>query len=354
MAIPKKVRSILGFVLKFALAGGIIAYMLRDPHEIIEGFRAFDLRWLLPAMMSYGAHMVVCAWRWRRLARMLGVRLGAMEALSLTIQGYFFSLVIPGGAIGGDVVKMGVVSKRAPSGGKMEGAFTVLMDRIIGMIALFVLELAILVPAIPILLRVTVSEFPLNDRTRRLGILLLALLGVAGLAASCVIFFHRVLEKIPGVGTMMRWGDRVTHGMVARLTAATDVYLRNWRGLLGLVAVSIPFVHLMTVVPLGFLLMGLGIPFRTFDIVVAVTIGNIIGLIPLFPAGVGGRDVAIITLLAAAGIAPAEAKTAQLLYTAILLFFNLTGGIFFVFDRGETRSALDAAAAAAAEEENRE
>ena len=260
MAIPKKVRSILGFILKFALAGGIIAWMLRDPREIIDGFRAFHLGWLLPAMVSYGAHMVVCAWRWRKLAQMLGVRLGAVEALSLTLQGYFFSLVIPGGAIGGDVVKMGVVSKRAPSGGKMEGAFTVLMDRIVGMIALFVLELAILLPAMPILLKVSVPEFPLDDRSRRLGILLLALLGVAGLAASCVIFFHRGLEKLPGVGALMRWGDRITRGMVSRLTAATDVYLRNCRGLLGLVAASIPFVHLMTVLPLGFLLAGLGSP----------------------------------------------------------------------------------------------
>ena len=175
--------------------------------------------------------------------------------------------------------------------------------------------------------------------------------GVAGIAASCVIFFHRVLEKIPGIGAMMRWGDRITRGMVSRLTAATDVYLRNWRELLGLIAVSIPFVHLMTVLPLGFLLAGLGVPFRSFDVVVAVTIGNIVGLLPIFPAGVGGRDVAIIPLLAAAGIAAGDAKTAQLLYTAILLFFNLTGGIFFVCDRGSSRSAL--AAAITAEEERR-
>jgi len=343
MTASKKIRQLLGFFLKFALAGGIIAYMLRDPAGIVEGFRAFDLRYLIPAMAAYGSHMVVCAWRWRRLAMLLGVKLGAAEALSLTMQGYFFSLVIPGGAIGGDVVKMGVVSKRAPAGGKMEGAFTVLMDRIVGMIALFALELAILLPALPILMNVTVPDLPLDAGAKRLGVLLLALLGLAGIGASCAIFFHRGLERIPGVGALMRWGDRITRGMVSRLTAATDVYLRNWRELLGLIAASIPLVHLMTVVPLGFLLAGLGIPFRCFDIAVAVTIGNIVGLLPIFPAGVGGRDVAIITLLVASGIPAADAKTVQLLYTAILLFFNLTGGIFFVFDRGSSRPALAAA-----------
>lgn len=60
--------------------------------------------------------MLVCTWRWHRLTRILQVKLSGFEALSLTMQGYFFSLVIPGGAIGGDVVKMGVLTKRSRAG----------------------------------------------------------------------------------------------------------------------------------------------------------------------------------------------------------------------------------------------
>ena len=69
-------------------------------------------------------------------------------------------------------------------------------------------------------------------------------------------------------------------------------------------------------------------------LVIAVTIGNIIGLIPLFPAGVGGRDVATVTILVAGSVAVGDAKTGQLLYTAIVLFFNLIGGLFFILDPG--------------------
>ena len=53
------------------------------------------------------------------------------------MQGYFFSLVIPGGAIGGDVAKMGLLARRSQPGSRAEGVFTVVMDRVIGMIALF-------------------------------------------------------------------------------------------------------------------------------------------------------------------------------------------------------------------------
>lgn len=322
------------FFLKLAIAVGIIFYLVRDPSEIIAGFRAFDYAWLLPALLIYLAHMLVCAWRWHRLTRMLDVRLSGFEALSLTMQGYFFSMVIPGGAIGGDVVKMGVLSKRSPKGARLEGSFTILMDRIVGMIALFVLALLLLIPAIPLLMKIEIPKIPLNDAMRELLIAGLAGLCLAGLAASCVIFFHRQIEKIPLFGRLMRWGDQVSHGMVVRLTEATDTYARSWKELGVLTLISVFFVHLMTVAAFGCLTVGLGLEITVFTLVAAVTIGNIVGLIPIFPSGVGGRDVAIITILAADGVDAGDAKTAQLLYTAIVLFFNLLGGVFFVIDPG--------------------
>ena len=151
-------KKYLWMAIKFALAVGIIAFLLRNPGEIVDSLRTFDCRYLAPAMFFYSLHIFFCAWRWRKLARLLGLRLKPFEAVSLTFQGNLFSLVIPGGAIGGDVVKMAAVTRRSASGSKAEGAFTVLMDRIVGMIALFVLELAILGPAVPLLMNVSVPE----------------------------------------------------------------------------------------------------------------------------------------------------------------------------------------------------
>lgn len=332
MKLHPSVKKYLGFILKFLIAAGIVGFMLRNPSEIIACFRSFDSRYLIPAMFFYGIHILFCAWRWRELALILGVRLKPVEAVSLTFQGILFSLVIPGGAIGGDVVKMTAVTRRSATGSKAEGAFTVLMDRIVGMIALFSLELAILGPAVPLLMNVSIPELQLDAKAKMIGILLLALLALAGLAASCVIFFHRRIERMPLFGALMRRTDRITHGMVSRLTAATDVYAASWKQLSLLTLGSVFFVHLMTVIPMFFLLSGLGVEYGFFDVVVAVTVGNIIGLIPLFPGGLGGRDAAAITLLAASGIPGADAKTAQLIYTAIILVFSLTGSVFLVLD----------------------
>lgn len=57
-------------------------------------------------------------------------------------------------------------------------------------------------------MKIEIPKIPLNDAMRELLIAGLAGLCLAGLAASCVIFFHRQIEKIPLFGRLMRWGDR--------------------------------------------------------------------------------------------------------------------------------------------------
>ena len=41
-----------------------------------------------------------------------------------------------------------------------------------------------------------------------------------------------------------------------------------------------------------------------------------------------------ITILVAGGISAGDAKTAQLLYTGMVLLFNVVGGLFFLLDPG--------------------
>ena len=331
-----KVKSFLLFFFKLAIAVGIVWYLLRccDREKLISCFENIHPGILLLAFTVYISHMFVCAWRWWVLANILNIKLSCFEAISLTFQGYFFSLVIPGGALGGDVVKMGVISKRSKSGEKLEGAFTVLMDRIIGLISLFVLTLVLLPFAAPILMNINIPHLAHSADMKKLLIAGIALLCIAGLSASCVIFFHKQLRKIGFFSKLMDLGDKITHGMVNRMTSATDIYSRSWKKLAVLTLIGIPFVHLMTVVPVCILFAGLGIQFDILTVVAAITLGNIAGLIPLFPAGVGGRDLTAIAIMTAGGIPLADATAVQIVYTAMILVANLASGLFFVFDRG--------------------
>ena len=335
-----RVKKIISFVLKLAIAGAIVWYLLlRDTGMLVASLRNFDVRYLIAGAVFYGCHLIVCSWRWRKLARILNVELGRMESFNLTMQGIFFSLVIPGGAVGGDVVKMAVISKRTPDGSRIEGAFTVLMDRIIGMIALFMLVLGIIPFSLDLLMNCSIPQINITPGVKKLIILAFVLLSFAGLGASCVIFMHRIIHKVPLFDRILNFADRITHGMVSRMEQAADVYSRKPGELAMLTAASVFGVHLLTAVPVLCLLAGLGIKFSVFSVITAVTLGNVAGLIPLFPSGLGGRDLVTVTILAASGIAVGDAKSVQLLCTAVIIVFNLLGGLFFIFDPGRKKKS---------------
>lgn len=337
-----KIKSLLFFFLKIALAATVVWILFsRGQQEILKGLKNFDCRFLLPAFFFQFFQVAVTGWRWQSLAKILGVKLTFFEALSLTMQGNFFSLVIPGGAIGGDVVKMAVISKRSRSGNRLEGVFTVFMDRVVGMISLFSLTLLLLLPGTKLLMLVQFGQLPRTPWINVLFIAGTALLCLAGLGASCVIFFHKVLFKLPGIKTLAEKAENLSHGAVSRMTGAADLYAAHWKKLLFLVIITTFFIHLTAVIPFFFLLRGLEVGFSFFAVILAVNIGNIAGLIPLFPGGIGIRDLVTVTILSASSIAAGDAKAAMLLATALLLVINLSGGLFFIFDPGRRKQEVE-------------
>ena len=101
---------------------------------------------------------------------------------------------------------------------------------------------------------------------------------------------------------------------------------------------SVPLVHLMTAVVFGCLAMGLGAPGATvLSVVTAVMLGNLAGLLPLSPSGIGVRDVTVIAVMVAGGMQMADAQTVQLLYTALLVAASMLCGVFFLFDPGRRK-----------------
>lgn len=342
MAEAGKIKSLLFFFLKIALAVLVVWILFsRGQQEILKCLRNFDYRFLFPAIFFQFFQGAVCGWRWQNLAKVLGVKLSFFEAFSLTMQGNFFSLVIPGGAIGGDVVKMAVISKRSLSGNKLEGVFTVFMDRVVGMVSLFSLTLLLLIPGAELLMKVQFAQLHREPWLNVLFIAGTALLCLAGLGASAMIFFHRSLFKLPGVKTLAEKGELLSHGGLSRMTGAADLYASHWKKLLFLVLITTFFVHLMVVIPFFFILTGMGIKYSFFAVILAATIGNIAGLIPLFPGGIGIRDLVTVTILSASSIAAGDAKAAMLLATALLLVMNLSGGLFFIFDPGRRKQEVE-------------
>lgn len=330
-----KFFSILKMFLKAVIAIAVILWLYRNQQfsQWQDVLQKFKFSALIPAVIFSIASIIMSSFRWRELASTLGINLSRTKALSLTTQGMFFSLVIPGGAIGGDVIKMAAVSGCVNKGNRTEGIFSIIIDRIVGMIALFSLALILL-----LFHRQSFCELSINGIECPFAGLTLwwIFTGVcaAGLSAGCAIFFHRKIFAIPGIKQIIAFLDRRSNGKITRISTAMDLYSRNRDRLFLWVLLTMITIHLAPAMGMIFLLSGCGYNFLPVTAVfTAVIIGNIVALVPLFPGGIGVRDALTIALLVAGGCPPEIAAAVQLLATLLIVAGNLSGALFFIFDR---------------------
>ncbi len=321
-----KIKKIFWFILRIALAAGIIGWLVyRNYDRLAEAVHKINPLWLLPAVLLYGLHIAAGAWRWQILLRVQKIRLSFFEALSLTLQSLFFSLVIPGGAVGGDLAKAGFITARTQKGERLKGVFTILIDRVVGMISLFSLAGVVGIMSIGFLRSLS-------------GIMELVFYALIfgcfiGLISAAVLFFHRNLERINIISWLISHGDRISKGALHNLMGAMDDFRSEYKTLLFCFAISIVFIHLNLALVVYLIGHGTGAESLTFPLSILTTsLGNTVGALPLTPSGVGTRDYVFKELLSAGGIVE-QSLLIPLIFTSIFLCFNLFGGLVFVFSK---------------------
>lgn len=114
--------------------------------ELRPGFVAIaggiQLSWFLIGAALWGVLLVLAAVRWRILLRAAGIDTTVGNALRLCFVGYFFNNVMPG-VTGGDVVR-GALITRGLEQDRWKAALSVVVDRIIGLVALITLAAVVL------------------------------------------------------------------------------------------------------------------------------------------------------------------------------------------------------------------
>ena len=128
----KNVRKILFFILKIGIAAGILIYLVRRSNLNAETFSRIPWWCLVLAGVCLLTQILLSAVRWYSLMRALSLNTRLREAVFLTMQGVFFTLFVPGGSVGGDLVKGAILAKRADPGQKFDGVFSILADRLVG------------------------------------------------------------------------------------------------------------------------------------------------------------------------------------------------------------------------------
>jgi uncharacterized membrane protein YbhN (UPF0104 family) len=298
----------------FRIAGsvlllGILAWRL-DREQLVGAFAGLKLLYWLLAGAVFVVAQVVSSLRWQLLSAPLGFETPWRHYLSFYFIGMFFNLLLPT-SVGGDVVRALYLAAGAPR--RSQAVLSILADRGTGLAVLVVLACCagMLVPL----------------QAWMAGILIALAAGmVLGLAA---------LPALPLVGRLPVVGPRL-----GPLVEGARVYLHRPGLLAGSTALSV-VVQLAGIVQVWLIAKGLGLVLPLGYVAVVVPLVSLLTLVPISVSGMGLREMGMVVLLGPAGVTSATAVTLSLLWFASCAAISLVGGglyFFGHFPRGQSDS----------------
>jgi glycosyltransferase 2 family protein len=270
-----------------ALLGAIVAVAGAEP--FVRGIAAVSPPAIAAAILLAAAATGAAAWRWRVLARRLGLRLGWKESVAAYYRSQFLNSVLPGGVIG-DV-------DRAVSHGRSQehiaqAARAVAAERAAGQAVQLVLAVAVVAS-------IGFSAYA-PAMALMLGVVLVAI-GVALASRRARGALHRELVILRGAFA--------TVGTVLRVVAASVVVLA---------------AHVAT-----FLVAcaAVGLPASAGELMVAAVIAVLASSIPLSLGGWGPREAAAAFAFGAAGLGAAAGIAAATAYGVLSLIALAPGAL---------------------------
>jgi uncharacterized membrane protein YbhN (UPF0104 family) len=283
-----------------ALLVGVLAWRL-DWRQLGEAFSALDVRLWAAALATFVLAQFVSSLRWQMLAAPLDFDVPYHRYASLYFIGMFFNLVLPT-SVGGDVVRAWYLG--AGSGRRFAAFCSVLADRASGVVVLTALACAASL-ALPVALPPWMTAI------------------LAGLAAGLAV-------GLPALLIGHRFLDRSYRGDRFRpLVELLGHLLRDGKLLWATTLLSL-LVQLASVAQVWLVSAGLGLKVPFGYLAVVVPLVSLLTLVPVSLNGMGLREVGLVVLLAPVGVTAAQAVSLSLLYFALSLTISLAGGGFYL------------------------
>ncbi|MEK7329919.1 MAG: lysylphosphatidylglycerol synthase transmembrane domain-containing protein [Candidatus Eisenbacteria bacterium] len=300
-------------VAKAIVSVGLLVFLFkRIPlDQFATAARDVRFEWLAGAWLLLFASNLLGAWQWSRLLQVVEIRIPFWKVCAYYHVGLFFNNFLPAG-IGGDIARVADASRHGPT--KTAALSAVVMDRILGMLAIASLALVTTLPAI--------------DRFH-LTLVYLAVVAFFAISVTLVwAVFHpallpaceRLLARVGFGGLSPHLDDlaqrlagfRARRGLFAGLFAVAALTQISRIGVHALVAralgLHIPIVYFFLFVPLLAVIVSLPISFN----------------------GIGVREGAGIVLFGLVGVDRAHAFSFQFLTYLVMVAVSVLGGLVFL------------------------
>lgn len=314
----KNLKNIISTIAKFLIAFGLIYWLVSTDKINFSSIKVILApQYLMPSILLIAINIFIGSERWRFLLKRQGVLITRFNAFRLTLIGIFFNFAVPGG-VGGDLIK-GVEITRENPHAKSKTAFSVLMDRLIGLYAMvFIAAITMLIDIKHVL---TVPVLKVLFVT--IWIFVFAASFLFKLAFSQREIIHQNLTRI--------FDFLPFSGLTNKVYTILRSYGQNkstfWYSVLMSLVAQTLVVFLFMIV--GHALGQNQIETKTYFLV--VPLGLISTALPISPAGVGVGQAAFIFLFSTyLGYQTEVGPTAITIQQVIMFFLGLSGAYFYV------------------------
>jgi hypothetical protein len=316
--------KVLFLLAKTGLSAGLMVWLFRRVPiaGIGDTLRHARGEWLAAAALLLVFSNVIGSYLWHRLLQGVAIRIPFWKTCAYYHVGLFFNNFLPAN-IGGDIARVMDASRHGPT--RAAAFSTVLMDRLIGTLALAGLALITALPA--------VDHFHL-----RLVYLLLAAFFTFGVFVLWALFHPSVLPAIERLLSRVGFGGLKPHlddlaGSLQGFRSQRQVMLELFL-LATVTQVSRIGVHVLVARALS---LGIALPyFFLFVPLLAVIVS-----LPISLNGIGVREGAGIVLFGLVGVSRTQAFSLQFTTYLVAVAISLLGGLIFLLRlpvrRTETR-----------------
>jgi uncharacterized protein (TIRG00374 family) len=321
-------RRRIGLILQTLVSALIIAWLMRivDWRLVWSHVRTMDPAWIVTALICFAPVLLIVSWRWRMLLGVHGVHLRFWRIFELTMIGQFFS-AMGVGTTGGDVIKIFYAARAVPQR-RAAVAFTIIVDRVIGLVALLLFGVLLSIPKLHLLL---------SQHNTKVATATFYLFALGGVTASLLASIGPFVLKIQTLRALIKKLPLIHRG--ASLFMAYEHTARAFGTNLVALVGSIPSHICCTL--MGYCVLRAmdlqPVPdFFTSCAIIAMV--NMLIALPVSVAGLGVRESLFIMFLALLGIDKDHAFAFSITCFALNLLWSMAGGPFYFLYRHETHT----------------
>jgi uncharacterized protein (TIRG00374 family) len=292
------------------------------PDALWREFQMVNPLWLIAAIVSAGMPGILGITRWQWILRVQGLEVKYSRLFSISFIGLFFNAFMLG-STGGDVIKAWYVAHETHHK-KAEAIATVVVDRLIGLLVLFVIAL--------IMMAIYHQRVLRDPKLFWFSMATLAVI-VFTVVGTLVGLWRGFVDKIPGARA---WLQRMPkYDALRRMVEAYRVYASHPVVLMRTMLISVP-VHFFSMLSVWCVGMGLAVRSASFlDYFLYLPIINSVTSVPITIAGFGVREAMYVKMFHEVGVAGSVALVMSLLGYLAALFWSIVGGAFFLTHRKE-------------------